>query len=135
MDLLKFSRLLVLSLALPSPSWSNPLYDAAKKLDGTWRGDGYSLTVDSQRDQARIDPNRPFEWQRFLVQEVTADEVIFSIGAEIYEAKVGADQLTLSGSSFRGEHRMRRAPKTPDLDMEMRGTLAPNAPVVISGTE
>jgi hypothetical protein len=134
MDVLKLSCLIV-SLTFSAPAWSNPLYEAAKKLDGTWRGDGYSLTVDSQRDQARIDSNRPFEWQRFLVQEVRPDEIVFSIGAEIYEAKVGPDQMMLSGSSFRGEHRMRREARPPNLRMEMRGTLAPNAPVVISGAQ
>jgi hypothetical protein len=135
MDLRKLSWLPLVCLALTSSAWSSPLNDAAKRLDGTWRGDGFSLTIDSQRDQARIDPNRPFQWQRFLVKEARPDEIVFSIGPEIFEAKVKADQLTLTGTSFRGEHRMRWEAKPPDLKMEIRGTLAPSASVVISGAE
>jgi hypothetical protein len=42
------------------------------------------------------------------VKEVTDDEIVFSIGAELFEASVDADRLVLTGTSFRGEAEMVR---------------------------
>ena len=83
-------RAILLSVALvaatPLLTAASPFAEAARRLDGEWRGDGYVLRVDSQRAQASIDPERPFQWQRFLVKEVTGDEIVFAIGAELFEA-------------------------------------------------
>jgi hypothetical protein len=94
----------------PVAAWAaSSFIDAAARLDGTWEGDGYVLQVDSQRAQASVDPNRPFQWQRFLVRAVTEDKVKFAIGSELFEAKIGDDGLTLTSTSFRGEHILHRA--------------------------
>ena len=55
-----------------------------------------------RRAQASVDAGRPFAWEHFLVKEVTPTEVVFSIGAELYEARIEDDTLTLTGTSFRG---------------------------------
>jgi hypothetical protein len=60
-------------------------------------------------------PDRPFEWKRFVIRDARGSEVIFAIGAELYEATVAGDSLTLTGTSFRGELVLFREP-------ELRGT-------------
>jgi hypothetical protein len=103
-------RSVVLSLALlavaPFAFAASPYADAARRLDGEWRGEGYVLRIDSERAQASLDPERPFEWQRFIVKEVSDGEIVFSVGAELFEASVDADKLVLTGTSFRGEANM-----------------------------
>ena len=80
------------------------------------RRDDFVLRVDAKRAQASIDPDRPFEWQRFLVKEVSEDEIVFTIGAELFEAKlVEADTLILTGTNFRGARVLFR-------DAALRGT-------------
>ena len=101
----------LLLLAAVAPALASPLHEAAKRLDGQWQGGEFVLRVDSERAQANLDPERPFQWQRFEVEEVTEDdEVIFSVGAEVYEATINAEMLTLSSTGFRGERVLMRQP-------------------------
>jgi len=102
---------LIAAFMLAALPWAaaSPFIDAATELDGEWRGEGFVLKVDSRRAQASLDPARPFQWQRFLVREVTDDEVVFAVGAELYEARIDAGALTLTGTTFRGERILRRA--------------------------
>jgi hypothetical protein len=39
---------------------------------------------------------------------VSDDKVTFTVGAELYEAKLAADSLTLTSTSFRGERTLKR---------------------------
>jgi hypothetical protein len=77
--------------------------DVSQQLDGSWRGDDYVLKVDSQRAQANIDEHRPLQWQRFVPKRVADDEVLFTIGADLFEAKLEPNRLVLTSTSFRGE--------------------------------
>ena len=106
---IRFALLAGMAFLLAGLSAASPFVDAAKRLDGEWRGDGFVLKIDSRRAQASIDPNRPFEWGRFIVKDVREDDVVFTIGAELFEATVDADALRLTGTSFRGEKVLRRA--------------------------
>src|SRR4051794_18040098 len=81
---------------------ASPYAEAEKLLDGEWRGDDFVLKVDARRAQASVDPARPFEWKHFLIKEVKAGEIVFTVGPELFEAKLGADTLTLTGTGFRG---------------------------------
>lgn len=81
---------------------ASPFSDAAARLDGAWRGGDFVLKIDARRAQASTDPARPFDWQHFVVKEVSPDEVVFAVGPELYEAHIDADVLTLTGTSFRG---------------------------------
>lgn len=87
---------------------ASPFADAATYLNGVWEGDGFVLRVDAARAQASIDPERPFHWTRFLVKEVTDDEIVFTIGAELFEARVADDALVLTSTIFRGERVIHR---------------------------
>jgi hypothetical protein len=100
--------LLLLLLSAPSAALASPFSDAAKRLDGEWRGGAFVLRVDARRAQASVDAERPFAWERFLVKEVTPREIVFSIGAELYEAQIEDDVLTLTGTSFTGERKLLR---------------------------
>jgi hypothetical protein len=91
--------------------------DASRLLDGEWSNDSVVLRIDAERAQASITPDRPFEWKRFVIRDARGDEVVFAIGSELYEATVAGDSLTLTGTSFRGERVLFRAP-------ELRGTTA-----------
>jgi hypothetical protein len=103
----------------------SPVEEAARRLDGVWRGDGFALKVDARRAQANIHPEKPFQWQRFEVKEVDDDEVVFSIGAELFEAKLAGDDLELSSTMFRGERLLKRAAgPAASTDFGLRGTTA-----------
>jgi hypothetical protein len=80
----------------------------AHQLDGTWRGDSYSLRVDVERFQANTDPGRPFQWQRCLIRRVSDGKITFSIDAELFEAAFRDDTLVLTSTNFRGERLLHR---------------------------
>jgi len=90
--------------------------EAARLLDGDWRNETFVLRVDAERAQASVSPDRPFEWKRFVVREIAGDEVIFAIGAELYEARIDDDAMTLTGTSFFGTEVLFR-------DAALRGTM------------
>ena len=75
------------------------------------------LRVDAKRAQASVDLARPFEWERFLIKEVSEAEIIFTVGAELFEAKLAEDTLTLTGTNFRG-------PRVLFRETTLRGTTA-----------
>lgn len=104
---------------------ASPVDEAARRLDGFWRGDGFALKVDSRRAQANVDPQRPFEWRRFAVKEAEDGEIVFAIGAEIFEAKLDQGELELTSTSFRGERLLRRQEpggRIGHADLGLRGT-------------
>lgn len=117
-------RILALALGLLAAAPlanAAPLFsEAAEQLDGIWRGPDFVLKIDARRAQASVDPARPFEWHHFLVKDVTDEEIVFTVGAELYEAKIEAGALTLTSTSFRGERVLFRSADswTPGL----RGT-------------
>jgi hypothetical protein len=108
--------LLILALLTGSSVFAASRYeDAAQRLNGEWRGAELVLRIDAERAQASMTPDRPFEWRRFIIKDIRQDEIIFSIGAELYEAKIDADTLTLTGTAFRGARVLFR-------DTGLRGT-------------
>jgi hypothetical protein len=112
------AALLTLSLAVAfHPAEASPFSEAAARLDGDWRGSDFVLRIDARRAQASIDPVRPFEWEHFAVKEVTSDDIVFSIGAELFEARFAAGVLTLTSTGFRGERILVR-------DGQLRGTTS-----------
>jgi hypothetical protein len=109
--IMPFARaLLVLAFlaAMRIPAAASPFLDAATYLNGVWQGDNYVLRVDAARAQASIDPDRPFNWSRFLVKEVTDDEIVFTVGAELFAARLASESIVLTSTSFRGERVMWR---------------------------
>lgn len=100
---IRAALLSVALLALCAPAGAaQSLAEAARLLNGAWHGDSFVLRIDAERAQASFAPERPFEWQRFIVKSVGAEEIVFSIGAELFQATIGEDTLTLTGTSFRG---------------------------------
>lgn len=113
-------RIAALILALASAlnaSAAATFAEAARMLNGEWHGDALVLRIDAERAQASMAADRPFHWQRFVIKDIRGDEVIFAIGAELFEAKIGGDTLTLTGTSFRGARVLFR-------DTGLRGTTA-----------
>jgi len=92
---------------------AEPFIEAANYLSGVWQGDGYTLRVDASRAQASVDGARPFAWSRFLVKEVDGDEIVFSVGAEIFEARVNDLGIVLTSTVFRGERNLQRETAEP----------------------
>lgn len=121
--------LLALCLAAPLPSQAaSPFAQAASTLDGQWKGEDFVLKIDSTRAQASLDPARPFEWRRFLVQSVSGETVTFSVGPDLFEARVADDQLRLTGTTFRGERTLvRQEPAAPEPPLRP-GLAGPQAP-------
>lgn len=97
-----------LVLGLWTSASAEPFIEAANFLHGVWQGDNYVLRVDAARAQAGVDAARPFQWSRFLVKEVTDTEIVFSVGAEIFEARLNDDAIILTSTTFRGERAMHR---------------------------
>ena len=91
----------LIQLGVPA-SAAQSLAEAARLLNGEWHGESFVLRIDADRAQASFAPERPFEWQRFIVKAYGEEEIVFSIGAELFQATVGEDTLTLTGTSFRG---------------------------------
>lgn len=96
---------------------ATPFSEAAQRLDGEWRGADFVLRVDAKRAQASVDIARPFEWERFLIKDVSEGEITFSVGAELFEAKLAEGTLTLTGTSFRG-------PRVLFRETALRGTTS-----------
>ena len=100
---LRMALLAMLLLGTPGAWAASPFADAAERLNGEWQSGDFVLRVDAKRAQASTASDRPFEWQRFLVKEVTDGGVVFTIGTELFEATMDADTLVLTGTNFRGE--------------------------------
>jgi hypothetical protein len=113
----------LLAVAAPPAAAASLLHEAAQKLDGRWQGDGYEIVIDGERDQASTDPARPFQWQRFLVKQVEGDEIVFTVGAELFQARLDADRLTLTSTGFRGERSLTRLVPPEEMDFTLRGTI------------
>ena len=115
-----FIRTALLALAFSAgvgASAAATFADAARLLDGAWHGDAFVLRIDAERAQASLATDRPFEWERFIIKDIQGDAVIFAIGAELFEAKIGAETLTLTSTSFRGARVLFR-------DITLRGTAS-----------
>lgn len=93
-------RTIVLSLEEYDPA----AFALSHQLDGTWTGALSVLRVDRERAQANLDQDLPFKWERFLVREFSSGTLLFTIGAELFEARLQPDSIVLTGSAFRGEH-------------------------------
>jgi hypothetical protein len=85
------------------------LAGAAHRLTGVWTGDGVTMWIDPSRAQARTSLEPPFSWKRFLVREAQQD-VIFTLGAEVYEAKLLPDKMTITSTAFQGVRELARKP-------------------------
>jgi hypothetical protein len=122
----RIALLAALLLGSPGSSTASPFGDAAERLNGEWRSGDFVLRIDARRAQASTASDRPFEWQRFIVKEVAGNEIVFSVGAELFEAVIDADTLVLSGTDFRGERVLFRGTadgKPEDAgDVGLRGT-------------
>jgi hypothetical protein len=96
---------------------ATPFSEAAQRLDGDWRGADFVLRVDAKRAQASVDIARPFEWERFLIKDVSEGEITFTVGAELFAAKLAEDTLTLTSTNFRG-------PRVLFRETTLRGTTS-----------
>lgn len=125
--------LLALAMLVLPVAAASPFAEAARRLDGLWTGDDSVLQVDSRRAQARMDPDRPFQWQRFAVREIRDGAILFAVGAELYEADLDGDTLTLTGTAFVGARLLHRqdadaAVRAPHLPAEFRRGDAADVP-------
>jgi len=82
---------------------------ASTRLNGTWLGDGYQLNVDSEREQANIDPRAPFAWERIEIKRISGNEVVFVLGSDLFQATIAENTITLKSTSFPGERFLKRA--------------------------
>ena len=77
-------RRIILSAAILStavmPGNATGVKDALDWLDGHWEGPRSAILIDSQRHQANVDRNKPFQWEAFNVRDVSRCMVVFDIG-------------------------------------------------------
>ena len=75
-----------------------------RALSGTWTGDGTTLTVDTQRLQVNMDPEKPFEWKALRLINVSGRMIVFDVGPMRYIALMRDPRtMTLTSPSFSGE--------------------------------
>ena len=114
---IRTALLILMVLAGSSQAIAATFAEAARLLHGEWRGDAFVLRIDADRAQASMAPERPFEWKRFVIKDIRGNEIVFAVGAELFEATIGADTLTLTGTSFRGARVLFR-------DAQLRGSTS-----------
>ena len=107
----------IASLVSENAAAATAFSEAAQRLDGEWRGTDFVLRVDAKRAQASVDAARPFNWERFLIKDVSEGAITFAVGAELFEAKLSEGTLTLTGTSFRG-------PRVLFRETSLRGTTS-----------
>jgi hypothetical protein len=78
----------------------------ARQLSGVWRAEDFVLHIDAERAQANMNLNAPFEWQRFLVKRIYGNTVAFSLGAELFQARLSDEGVILTGTTLRGERNL-----------------------------
>jgi hypothetical protein len=98
--------------AILSPSSSLASEDALARLralDGAWYGAGLSLWIDAERALARVDRQKPFQWEAFNIRNIAGPMIVFSIGERLFVAYLDGDRMSLTSRDRRGEWRLRRA--------------------------
>jgi hypothetical protein len=96
------------SPVLPWSGEYQTAFTASARLDGTWLGDGYQLSIDSEREQANIDPQAPFSWKRIAIKRISGNEVVFVLGGELFQAAITENAVTLKSTGFSGERLLKR---------------------------
>jgi hypothetical protein len=96
--------------------------DLGSRLAGDWRGDKLWMTLDPERGQARLNPAKPFQWERFIIKSVDGPQVVFTVGVRLFVATVQGDSLSVEAPGFNGAQILHRELPPPPVASELRGT-------------
>ena len=96
---------LLLPILWSAPALARDVRALQRAMDGVWNGGGMALHIDTERLQANLDPDRPFEWKTFRIVDVTGDFAVFDIGANRFIGRLSDDAsaMTLTASGGAGE--------------------------------
>ncbi|WP_146170208.1 hypothetical protein [Bosea sp. 124] len=106
--LLTLRILTFIGLSLPSIASVGAAEQALVFMNGTWIGEGYMLTLDTDRMQGNQRADLPFQREPLLLRNVSAKMVVFDIGTSRFIGLFDRDNLTLTGLSFDRNIRLRR---------------------------
>ena len=74
------------------PSMGMSDHETMRSMNGAWVGEGTPLVIDTQRLQANLDPEKPFEWQTFRILNITGSMITFDIGPRRFMALLGGEE-------------------------------------------
>lgn len=80
-------------------------------IDGTWQGGGHAIILDTERLQANLSPQKPFQWTPLIIRNITDQMVTFSIGEQRFIGLFDGDQLALTGDGLNGTIQLLRSRK------------------------
>ena len=79
-----------------------------KLMHGTWSGDGHVFMLDTQRMQANIDIEKPFQRDPLVIRNIAGRMVIFQINARRFIGLFEGRDLHLTGDGVQGSAILRR---------------------------
>lgn len=77
-------------------------------MNGVWIGDGVELTLDTARMLANIDATKPFQRDALILQNITDQMVVFSIGNSQFIGLFNGNELALTGGGITTTIRLSR---------------------------
>ncbi len=96
------------AILIAMPSASLPAEPALTFMQGTWRGDGRFVLLDTERMLGNVEPEKPFQRDTLLLRNISGRMVVFDIGSRRYIGLFERDQLRLTGDGIRGSATLRR---------------------------
>lgn len=92
----------MLSILVATPGLARDARAFQRAMNGIWNGNGLALNIDTERLQANVDPEKPFDWRPFRIVDVTGNLIVFDIGRSRFIALVNADASAMT-LTIRGE--------------------------------
>jgi len=81
---------------------------ALKFMQGTWRGDGRVVLIDTERMLGSVEPDKPFQRDTLLLRNIAGQMVVFDIGNRRYIGLFERGELHLTGEGINGSVVLRR---------------------------
>lgn len=79
-----------------------------KFMQGTWRGDGSVILLDTERMLGNVEPEKPFQRDALLLRNISGRMVVFDIGSRRYIGLFDSNELRLTGDGINGSATLRR---------------------------
>lgn len=80
-----------------------------RQMNGTWRGSGHYLLLDTERMLANDDPEKPFRRDPLVIHNITGRMVVFQISGNRFIGLFQGSTLGVTGDGIRGSANLRRA--------------------------
>lgn len=82
---------------------------ALQAMHGAWVGDAHYFALDTQRMQANLHAEKPFQRDALLIRNIAGKMITFEINTQRFIGLFDGDELRLTGDSIHGSVTLRRA--------------------------